>query len=371
MRKALYAGSFNPPTNGHLWIIREASTQFDEVIVAIGENPGKIDRFSINDRIKMIADITKNFDNVKISSFIGQFQVDFAESMDCEYIIRGLRDSRDFEYENSLRHMNSSINPFIKTIMITSPKDLLQISSSVVMALSECEGWETEVEEMVTPLVLDYIKIYRVTKEADRLLKRWNSLTNGRRYYNKSTFNNLYSAYLGKNRFYHNLTHISNCLNEFDLIKDKIEKQFVVEMAIWFHDYVYDIKSKTNEEDSINALYDEVELDMKEEIDIDALILATKHNTDELTNDQKYLCDIDLSSLGKSWRLFNYYNKLVEQEYSSLLRKDLLKGRVYFMQGLLNRKRIYYTEFFYNRYEEQARKNIKTYINDMLIELNE
>jgi pantetheine-phosphate adenylyltransferase len=370
MRKALYAGSFDPPTEGHFWVIKEASRQFDEVIVAIGENPGKASRFSLNERIKMLENMSKIFDNVKIQSFIGQFQVDFAEVMSCEYIIRGLRDSSDFEYENSLRHINSAINPFINTVMITSPKELLQISSSSVMALSECEGWLPEVEKMVTPLVLEYIQEYREKKESTMLHQRWLELTSDGILFPERMWSYIYNAYTEKNRFYHNLTHISNCLNEFDLIKNRIEKRFSVEMAIFFHDLVYDIKSKTNEEDSVKFIMKELQIPLVKE-DISALILATKHNTNKLTDDQKYICDIDLSSLGKSWRLFNYYNKLVEQEYSIFPLRDLLKGRIYFMQGLLTRKRIYYTEFFYDRYEKQARKNIQKYIDAMIFELNQ
>ena len=94
-RRAVYAGSFDPPTNGHLWMIAEAAQLFDELIVAIGVNPDKKASYQVEERQAMLQAIVAPFANVRVDSFTNQFLVNYAHSVNAEFIIRGIRTATD------------------------------------------------------------------------------------------------------------------------------------------------------------------------------------------------------------------------------------------------------------------------------------
>ena len=97
-RRAVYAGSFDPPTNGHLWMIRKAQSMFDEVVVSIGVNPDKNSTYTVAERMKMLAAITQGFPNVLVTSFENDFLVNYVHEMVAEVIIRAIRTASDYEY---------------------------------------------------------------------------------------------------------------------------------------------------------------------------------------------------------------------------------------------------------------------------------
>ena len=135
MRKAVYAGSFDPITNGHLWMIKEGSKLFDDLVVAIGVNPDKKYAFSLEDRVDMLRRSTRQFPNVKIDSFENEFLVNYANSIDAQYMLRGIRTEGDYEYERGMRYINSDLNPQIVTTFLMPPRELVEISSSFVKGL--------------------------------------------------------------------------------------------------------------------------------------------------------------------------------------------------------------------------------------------
>ena len=96
MKKGVYAGSFDPPTNGHLWMIEQGAKLFGEVIVTIGINPDKKYTFSLNERVEMLRNITKKCQNITVDSFQSQFLVNYAESVQAGYILRGIRSESDY-----------------------------------------------------------------------------------------------------------------------------------------------------------------------------------------------------------------------------------------------------------------------------------
>ena len=107
--KAVYPGSFDPPTNGHLDIITRASKLTDTLIVAVLNNPSKNPMFSTNEKLEMLKELTKNMPNVKITSFSGLL-VDFCKQNDCKIVIRGLRALTDFEYEFQIALTNKTMD---------------------------------------------------------------------------------------------------------------------------------------------------------------------------------------------------------------------------------------------------------------------
>jgi pantetheine-phosphate adenylyltransferase len=155
MRKAVYAGSFDPVTNGHLWIIEEAAKLFDSLVVAIGENFEKSYSFSLENRLECLIAVTKGHSNIKVTHFKNDFLVNYAKSIDAHYIVRGIRNSNDYEYEKNMRHINSDLNKEISTIFLLPPRAYAEVSSSMVKGLVGSNGWEDIVKRYVPSEVFD------------------------------------------------------------------------------------------------------------------------------------------------------------------------------------------------------------------------
>ena len=149
MKKAVYAGSFDPITIGHEWVIKKAASLFDELVVSIGENQQKNEDFSLEEKKKMLESVAKDYKNVKIDSFKGEFLVDYAMKIKASYIIRGIRTETDLEYEKGIQYINSRLNESITTIFIIPPEDLSVVSSSLVRSLVGSKGWENVVRKFL------------------------------------------------------------------------------------------------------------------------------------------------------------------------------------------------------------------------------
>ena len=131
MKKAIYPGSFDPLTNGHLDIISRSSTIFDEVYVCVADNPNKKYYFSTEERVKMVEESCKHIPNVKVIYTSG-IVVSKAEELGCGVIIRGLRAVTDFEFEFQLAAANEFINNKIETMFLMATSGKGFISSSTV-----------------------------------------------------------------------------------------------------------------------------------------------------------------------------------------------------------------------------------------------
>ncbi len=149
MRRAVYAGSFDPLTNGHLWMIEQAARLFDQLVVAIGVNPEKRYWLAHDERLRLLNDSVQPFANVITATFENQFLVRYARSMQAPYIIRGIRTEADYEYERAMRHMNSDLDPQIVTVFLMPPREIAEISSSLVKGLVGPQGWEEVVRKYV------------------------------------------------------------------------------------------------------------------------------------------------------------------------------------------------------------------------------
>ena len=128
---AIYPGSFDPITNGHVDLIKRASKLFDEVIVAITQNANKSSFLSIDDRVSAAENSIRSLENAKVLSF-NSLLVDFAKEHNAQIIIRGLRAVSDFEYEFQLSGMNKRLNSEIETLFMTPSEEFANISSSLV-----------------------------------------------------------------------------------------------------------------------------------------------------------------------------------------------------------------------------------------------
>lgn len=139
MRIAVYPGSFDPLTNGHLDIIKRASRLYDKVVVGILNNSNKKPVFSALERKEMVDRAVKGIDNVECDVFSGLL-VDFAKQQNASVIIKGLRTVADFEYEFQIALLNKSLNPEFETVFLMTDSKFSYISSSVVKEVAKYHG---------------------------------------------------------------------------------------------------------------------------------------------------------------------------------------------------------------------------------------
>ncbi|CAC9436618.1 Phosphopantetheine adenylyltransferase (EC [uncultured Gammaproteobacteria bacterium] len=136
---AIYPGSFDPITNGHIDLIKRASKLFDTVIIGITQNSKKPSFLTINDRLKGAKDALTDIHTIKVMSF-DTLLVDFAKTQNAQIILRGLRAVSDFEYEFQLSGMNKHLNPHIETLFMTPAEQYANISSSLVREILSLGG---------------------------------------------------------------------------------------------------------------------------------------------------------------------------------------------------------------------------------------
>lgn len=158
MRKAIYPGSFDPITNGHLDIIKRSANLFDELVIGVLNNSAKNPLFSIDERVNIIRELTKDIPNVTVDSFDGLL-VDYAASIDASVVIRGLRAVTDFEYELQIAQTNKVEYPKLETLFMTSSLQYSYLSSTIVREFASYGGdIEKFVPESIIPLIQEKFK---------------------------------------------------------------------------------------------------------------------------------------------------------------------------------------------------------------------
>lgn len=150
-RLAIYAGTFDPLTVGHISIVERGLRIFDEVVVAVAENVRKAPLFTVNERIDFIEDVFAQELGVRAVAFDGLL-VDLATELGAVALLRGLRNSTDFEYEAPMVHMNRHLAPDVETVFVVSEKEEVFVSSSLVKEVARFGG---DVASFVPPQVLE------------------------------------------------------------------------------------------------------------------------------------------------------------------------------------------------------------------------
>ena len=146
---AIYPGTFDPVTRGHIDVATRAAKMFDRVVLAVAESPGKKPHFSLEQRCDLAEQVFTDYPNVEITSFRG-LMVDFAETIDASVIVRGLRAVSDFDYEVQLANLNRQLNPDVETVFVAAASQYTFVSSSMVREISSLGG---DVSPFVDPLV--------------------------------------------------------------------------------------------------------------------------------------------------------------------------------------------------------------------------
>ncbi len=153
MRRAVYPGSFDPVTFGHLDVIRRSSALVDELIVGVLNNNTKTPLFSVEERVKILLEVTKDIRNVRVESFSG-LSVDFVKNCNAGFLVRGLRAITDFEYELQMAQTNRIMNPEIDTIFLTTSLEYAYLSSSTVKEVAAYGG---DISKFVPQVVVEHM----------------------------------------------------------------------------------------------------------------------------------------------------------------------------------------------------------------------
>lgn len=148
---AVYAGTFDPITFGHVDVIERATKIFDHIIVAIAENPAKKPLFSLNERVSLVSDVLKNMSRITVAGF-NSLLLDFAKEHQANVILRGLRTVTDFDYEFQLSSMNRQLSATIESVFLMPSEKYMAISSSLIREIAQLGG-------DVSPFVPESVKI--------------------------------------------------------------------------------------------------------------------------------------------------------------------------------------------------------------------
>ena len=161
IKRAIYPGTFDPITNGHVDIIQRASSMFDEITVAVADNQAKNPMFSVEERVSMAKIATKSISNVKVISF-NSLLVDLSDELNANIVIRGIRAVSDFEYEFQMGYANASLKKELETIFLMPSLEYAFISSSIVRSLLPFNG---KIEHLVPHCILP-----NILKESNRCM---------------------------------------------------------------------------------------------------------------------------------------------------------------------------------------------------------
>ena len=154
MRIAVFPGSFDPITLGHEDVVRRAAPLFDQVIVAVGVNSTKKSRFSKEERMAMLESVFADLPSVKVQSFSG-LTADFCKEVEAGWLLRGVRNSSDFEYECTIAQMTKKLSPNLETTVLFTKEEFSSISSTVVREIIANGG---DVSAFVPTAALEFIK---------------------------------------------------------------------------------------------------------------------------------------------------------------------------------------------------------------------
>lgn len=182
-------------------------------------------------------------------------------------------------------------------------------------------------------------------------------------------FQFLCDSYSQPERFYHNLNHIESCLKDFREVSNLTNNPELVELAIWYHDVIYDVHQPDNEQKSAEAALaacSRAGIGSESGQKVYDLILSTKHDKAPGIVEQKIIIDVDLAILGKPSLEYDIYEKAIRKEYSYVSEDDFRKGRTAILRTFLERPSIYSLEFFESKYRQQAIQNIQRAISDLL-----
>jgi len=383
---AVYGGTFDPPTYGHWQTLNKATTIFDKVYVVIATASGKETMFTLDERKEMMlstippdywSDDGRDPQIEVVTLPDGVYLATFAEKLEADFLVRGLRDAFDFHYESQIYHTNRNISRNIETVYLMPDDEMKMVSSSWVKGMVGHYGWRNVIrssvsEEVLAKIALKYAK-GRFMKCISNLNVSWTNVgfTDAEEFWNVEVIENFHNV-----NAYHNVFHILDCLEALDYYAPQYGT--VMEFSYWLHDLL------PEPDDCVKLAKDLLANEERGFIirQIVKLINATKH-TDNWTGeidapDEALFASIDLLPLGSGHEKFKHNYRLLSQEsmYNQYREKVLkeyqdksplpdpefravwAKGRSDFIKAMLSRKYVYPWKPIRDEFETQARMNM-------------
>ena len=349
MKTAVYAGSFDPITDGHLHIIKKACDLFDGVVLVIAGNSQKKYTFDLEERKEMCE---FSLANAHLPAIVhtcsDQYVVEYATKvLKAQYLVRGIRSVNDFQEEFDIYHVNRKIEKGIETIFLMPDIDLSPLRSSMVKGLVGYNNWWITIGDMVSDRVL---RAFSRNCARDIFEDVFSYSLRGSL---DDTFLEVNEKYFDKP--YHNWIHILHCIQLVNEFSDDFKDKNSVIQSLILHDAV-DFYA---EDQWWNRLA------------ISRNIQATDHSKDldpsDFSKDAQLIHDIDLEVLSCDPIQYNFYMICIREEYSSLSNPEWVKGRSRFLESMLKKKKIYWTDEFSNR-EMLARDNMRNELDLLKIE---
>jgi pantetheine-phosphate adenylyltransferase len=364
MKKIAFSGTLDPITNGHMWVVQEARNLADEVVIFISENPFKKPQFSAEERKKIVEDslAEQGWSNVSVVLIRNDYTARAAKRHGIDYLIRGIRNNADFDYENLIQQANTDVLHGAKTLFVMPPRDLGSVSSSFVRALQGPVGWHWHVREFMPGAAYRAWIGLHLRKEWESL---WPGSANSEHWFARLTGA---EAYGGSQRHYHNLDHLIHGLSEIGTwaAQTGASQGDMQELkkAFWFHDAVMgNADSELSNEEQSARLWLGAQLDT-DGVDGPAdLIRATDHRARTSVNHRlkNEMLGADLAILGQADNIYDAYAKSVRAEYVHL-GDDIYKlGRTSVLQHFCDSARagtLYPSPYFAELYQEKALANM-------------
>ncbi len=336
MDKIGFTGSFDPLTNGHLWVIEEALNFAEEVIVFIAVNRSKKPMFSIDERVILIQASTSHLEGrVKVISVAGDYTAQVAkEEYDCDYLIRGIRNAGDFDYESLIQQTNRDVLGGAKTIFVFPPRDLDSVSSSFVKSLVGPVGWHYYVEEFLPSAVINFWVEKEIEKISSAILNEKMTFVDVTNQDSISkTIQNLLKMYSDESRSYHSKSHLLYMLQNIPEEENSLN-YIALLLSIFAHDCIMKEENGVSAEER-SARYLESILKSSSSDLAAQCVRATEYlyNPDvdkiiTLNKEAKILVSLDLAILGSNQAIYKKYAEKVRQEYLKYPEKDYISGRI-------------------------------------------
>jgi pantetheine-phosphate adenylyltransferase len=373
MKKIGFSGTLDPITNGHMWVINEARSLADEVVVFLSENPAKKPKFTAEERKSIIAlsCAEQGWDNVSVVIVRGDYTARAAKKQGVHCLIRGIRTTADFDYENLIQQTNVDVLQGAKTVFVMPPRDLGSVSSSFVKALEGPIGWNWIMKKFVPGPGYHAWVLGWLRKEWETL---WDyehrdatAIAHADDWFARLTGPDCYG---GAARYYHNLDHLVHGLCEIRVWAANTRPDpadvDIIKQAFWFHDAEYglngDPTALTNEEASAQLwLGSHLGQEMG---DAAELIRATDHFQEAaITHRLKdVLLSVDLAILGQDDEVYQNYARAIRQEYSHLPDETYRQQRGAALAHLCRKAQqglLFGNAYFAEQYNERAIDNMQ------------
>jgi pantetheine-phosphate adenylyltransferase len=327
MKKIGFSGTLDPITNGHMWVIGEARSIAEEVVVFLSENSTKAPKFSAEERKSIVLEscAERGWSNVQVQVVKSEYTARVAKRNGVDYLIRGIRSTADFDYENLIQQTNVEVIGGAKTLFVMPPRDLGSVSSSFVKALEGPVGWNWTMKKFVPGPAYNAWIVAWLRKEWDALWRDValdaSALANINHWFEHLTGP---AAYGGADRSYHNLDHLVHGMAEIRAwaanTRPAKRDADIVRAAFWFHDAVYahDQAVLSNEEASARLwLSSGLEPDAGRAEEVAALIRATDHfQGASIAHPLKdTMLSVDLAILGQEDAVYRAYARGIRAEY--------------------------------------------------------